>query len=150
MSDQEKQSLMKMFESVSGEVKNVPAGSATPATTPASQPIGDDGKMPYYSKSEQATTQVDEDGVPLGPTPRIARLKQLFLKQVPSITLHRALVLTEVMKENPGMPKILLRATAFRKNCQTARLRRPEGSRHIFPKPITRRRSKSTTRCAKN
>ncbi len=122
MSDQEKQSLMKMFESVSGEVKNVPAGSATPATTPASQPIGDDGKMPYYSKSEQATTQVDEDGVPLGPTPRIARLKQLFLKQVPSITLHRALVLTEVMKENPGMPKILLRATAFRKNCQTAPL----------------------------
>lgn len=62
------------------------------------------------SEEECATTQVDEDGVPVGPTERLVKLKENFLKQTPSITTYRARAVTKITKENPGMPKILLRA----------------------------------------
>lgn len=68
---------------------------------------------------------VDNDGpteIPNGPTQRLVDLKANFLKQVPTITLHRAKVVTEITRENPGMPKIVLRAKAFRKNCEQAPL----------------------------
>ncbi|WP_311491521.1 choline trimethylamine-lyase [uncultured Anaerococcus sp.] len=68
---------------------------------------------------------VDHDGpteIPNGPTQRLVDLKANFLKQVPAITLHRAKVVTEMTRQNPGMPKIVLRAKAFRKNCEQAPL----------------------------
>ena len=68
---------------------------------------------------------VDHDGpteIPNGPTQRLVDLKANFLKQVPTITLHRAKVVTEMTRQNPGMPKIVLRAKAFRKNCEQAPL----------------------------
>ena len=43
-------------------------------------------------------------------------------KQVPSITTHRARAITKIAKENPGMPKIILRAKCFRYCCETAPL----------------------------
>ena len=60
--------------------------------------------------------------VPNGPTERHVRLKQNFLKQVPSITTYRARAVTEFTRKNPGMPKIELRAKCFRYCCETAPL----------------------------
>lgn len=60
--------------------------------------------------------------VPDGPTQRLKDLKANFLKQVPTISIYRAKVVTEMARENPGMPKIVLRAKSFRKCCETAPL----------------------------
>ena len=99
MSDEERASLMKMFESVSGEITK----NDTPSTNNA------------YTASEGT-------GVPDGITERLRKLKENFLKQVPSITTYRARAITKIAKENPGMPKILLRAKCFRYCCETAPL----------------------------
>nr|5FAY_A Chain A, Choline trimethylamine-lyase [Oleidesulfovibrio alaskensis G20]5FAY_B Chain B, Choline trimethylamine-lyase [Oleidesulfovibrio alaskensis G20] len=61
-------------------------------------------------------------GIPDGPTPRHVKLKENFLKQVPSITVQRAVAITKIAKENPGLPKPLLRAKTFRYCCETAPL----------------------------
>lgn len=118
MSDAERASLMKVFASVSDDIAKVPADQGT---VPADS--SDDGeKLPYYSSIAAATTEVDEDGVPLGPTERLVKLKENFLKQVPSITTYRARAVTKITKENPGLPKIELRAKCFRYCCETAPL----------------------------
>lgn len=118
MSDAERASLMKVFASVSDDIAKVPADQGT---APADS--SDDGeKLPYYSSIAAATTEVDEDGVPLGPTERLVKLKENFLKQVPSITTYRARAVTKITKENPGLPKIELRAKCFRYCCETAPL----------------------------
>ena len=49
-------------------------------------------------------------------------LKDNYLEQVPSITTYRARAITKIAKENPGMPKIVLRAKCFRYCCETAPL----------------------------
>lgn len=118
MSETERQSLMKMFESVSGDISSVPSAPQ------AMSQVADDAthKELYYSSIAQATTEVDEDGVPVGPTERLVKLKENFLKQVPSITTHRARAVTKITKENPGMPKIVLRAKCFKYCCETAPL----------------------------
>lgn len=118
MSDEERTSLMKMFESVSGDISTVTPAQAQPAPAPA----GSHEHPAYYSSIAAATSQVDEDGVPVGPTERLVKLKENFLKQVPSITTHRARAVTKITRENPGMPKIELRAKCFRYCCETAPL----------------------------
>ena len=116
MSDAERASLMKVFASVSDDIAQVPAGAPVTADT-------DDGeKLPYYSSIAAATSEVDEDGVPLGPTERLVKLKENFLKQVPAISTYRARAVTKITKENPGLPKIELRAKCFRYCCETAPL----------------------------
>ncbi len=60
--------------------------------------------------------------VPDGPTPRHVRLKENFLRQKPSITTHRARSITRITRENPGMPKVMLRAKCFKHCCETAPL----------------------------
>ena len=60
--------------------------------------------------------------VPDGPTRRHKLLKMNYLRQVPAITIHRARAITEIDRENPGLPRILLRALAFRRCCETAPL----------------------------
>lgn len=99
MSDEERASLMKMFESVSGEITKNEGPS----------------KNNTYTASEGT-------GVPDGITERLRKLKENFLKQVPSVTTYRARAITKIAKENPGMPKILLRAKCFRYCCETAPL----------------------------
>lgn len=99
MSADEKVALMKVFEKVSDEI----------------------------TKKETCTTgdcHVCEEttGVPDGITPRLRALKENYMKQVPSITTYRARAITKITKENPGMPKILLRAKCFRYCCETAPL----------------------------
>ena len=61
-------------------------------------------------------------GIPNGPTERHVRLKENYLRQVPSITIHRARAITKIARENPGLPRIMMRAKAFRYCCETAPL----------------------------
>lgn len=98
MSAEERASLIKMFESVSKEItKEEPKNNPTIAVE-------------------------DGTGVPSGITKRLEELKVNYLKFVPSITTYRARAITKIAKENPGMPKILLRAKCFRYCCETAPL----------------------------
>ena len=60
--------------------------------------------------------------IPDGMTERLKRLKANYMKQVPSITTYRARAITKIAKENPGMPKIMLRAKCFRYCCETVPL----------------------------
>jgi formate C-acetyltransferase len=53
---------------------------------------------------------------------RIQRLKDAYLQVKPSIAIGRALAFTEVTKQNPGLPNIMLRALAFKKACEDAPL----------------------------
>ena len=56
MSDEERTSLMKMFESVSGDISTVTPAQAQPAPAPA----GSHEHPAYYSSIAAATTQVDD------------------------------------------------------------------------------------------
>ncbi len=64
----------------------------------------------------------DTTGIPDGPTERHAKLKAKFLTHVPSITTHRARAITKMTRENPGLPKAVLRGKVFRYNCEIAPL----------------------------
>ena len=118
MSDEERNSLMKMFETVADDISSV----VPPHQQEQSSATGCGDRPKYYSSIAAATTEVDKDGVPLGPTERLVKLKENFLKQVPSITTYRARAVTKITKENPGMPKIELRAKCCRYCCETAPL----------------------------
>ena len=76
MSDEERTSLMKMFESVSGDISTVTPAQAQPAPAPA----GSHEHPAYYSSIAAATTQVDEDGVPVGPDRASGKTEREFLK----------------------------------------------------------------------
>lgn len=97
MSQEERTSLMKMFEGVSSKITE-------------EETVAD------------STIVSDERGVPNGITKRLQDLKDNYLTHVPTITTHRARAITKIAKENPGMPKILLRAKCFRYCCETAPL----------------------------
>ena len=99
MSPEERASLMKMFESVSDEINKK-----------ESAPKSD------YVKVEEGTE------IPDGITARLKNLKENYLTHRPTITTHRARAITKIAKENPGMPKIMLRAKCFRYCCETAPL----------------------------
>ncbi|MGL5439514.1 MAG: choline trimethylamine-lyase [Filifactoraceae bacterium] len=96
MSNEERMALMKMFESVSDDV---------------------DQKNETVNKVCIASSN---EGIPNGITERLSLLKENFLRHKPSITTYRAKAITKISKENPGMPKILLRAKCFKYCCETA------------------------------
>lgn len=98
MSAEEKLALMKVFEKVSGDITKK------------------ETETPAYNFSENRTT------VPDGITPRLQALKDIYMTHKPSITTFRARAITKITKENPGMPKILLRAKCFKYCCETAPL----------------------------
>ena len=87
MSPQERASLMKMFEAVSDEI--------TKKEAPA-----------------QAVCSQEGTDIPDGMTPRLKALKENYLTHKPSITTYRARAITKIARENPGMPKIMLRQNA--------------------------------------
>lgn len=95
LSPAERASLRKIFENLSSEI------SAT-------------GSVPGKA--------YDQTGIPDGPTERHVALKKKFLTHVPSITTHRAKAITKIARENPGMPKAILRGKAFKLACETAPL----------------------------
>ena len=96
MSAEERASLIKLFEGVTKNIK------------------------------EDSNCFVDvctnEGEIPNGMTERLKRLKESYLKHIPSITTYRARAITKIAKENPGMPKVLLRAKCLRYCCETAPL----------------------------
>lgn len=96
LSAQERQLLLQAFEKVAAELEQKPQNAV-------------------------AGTAI-ETGVPDGMTDRLKRLKANYMKQVPRITTYRARAITKIAKENPGMPKIMLRAKCFRYCCETAPL----------------------------
>lgn len=99
MTEAERASLIRMFESVASEInKEEPAAK--------------------YSVADHSVGT----GIPDGTTPRLDALKENYLKHAPSITTYRARAITKIAKENPGMPKIMLRAKCFRYCCETAPL----------------------------
>ena len=95
----ERASLKKIFEGVSAQLFQGRAASDAP--------------------SHENTSVC---GVPNGPTERHKKLKTNFLAQVPSISIHKARVITTIAAENPGMPKALLRSKCFRHYCETVPL----------------------------
>ena len=100
MSDEERAALVKMFESVSSDINK-----------------NNSSNVDASVYNETHGTQI-----PDGMTERLKKLKENFLKQRPTITTHRARAITKISKENPGLPKIVLRAKCFRYCCETAPL----------------------------
>ncbi len=98
MSAEEKLALMRVFEKVSSDITKK------------------ETETPAYNFSENRTT------IPDGITPRLQALKDIYMTHKPSITTFRARAITKITKENPGMPKILLRAKCFKYCCETAPL----------------------------
>ena len=103
MTPAQRQALKRAFERVADQMENKEA-PATPALAPVFQ------------------AEAPAAAMPDGPTPRHVKLKENFLKQVPSITTHRARAITRIARENPGMPKIMLRGKCFKHCCETAPL----------------------------
>ena len=97
MSPEQREALVKMLESVSGD-------------------------LPKGAPEKTGVCSGEGTEIPDGITERLQLLKDNYLKQVPSITTYRARAITKIAKENPGMPKILLRAKCFRYCCETAPL----------------------------
>ncbi|TIH15851.1 choline trimethylamine-lyase [Marinifilum sp. JC120] len=99
LTDTERASLKKIFEGVSAEV--------------------------FKEKAEQSAAAVsctETKGIPNGPTDRHVKLKENFLKQVPSISVESARVMTEITKEFPGLPAAILRGKSFKASCEQAPL----------------------------
>lgn len=108
MSPEERAAMLKLFQGISKEL-NAQEGSVSacrPGTTESIAVQVADGAETY----------------PEGMTQRLKDLKDNYLKAVPSITTHRARAFTKMMKENPGMPRIMLRAKSFRLACEQAPL----------------------------
>lgn len=99
MSEVEREALIKIFEGISKEINK--SGMA---------------------ESPTCVTETCDTGVPNDITPRLAKLKESYLKWMPTITIHRAKIITEITKANPGMPKNLIRAKSFKKCCEMAPL----------------------------
>lgn len=98
MSAEERTSLMKIFEGISKEIQK-----------------DEDPNQVYRASSSQTEA-------PDGITDRLKKLKENYMKWTPTITTHRAKAITKIVKENPGMPKGLLRAKSFKYCCETAPL----------------------------
>lgn len=92
---EEKTAIMKLFQGISQEL----------------------GQQQPSVRSVQGT-----DSAITGLTPRLERLRAAYLKVKPSVSTYRARAFTQITKENPGLPKILLRAKCFRRACETAPL----------------------------
>lgn len=99
LSDDERTSLTKMFQSVQGEI-----------TKPDSQ-------VDFTFSTSEGGNDIPNDI-----TPRLHFLKEQYLNAKPTISLIRAINLTKVSKENEGMPKAILRGTAFKEFCKIAPL----------------------------
>ncbi|MGY0394701.1 choline trimethylamine-lyase [Fusobacterium sp.] len=98
MTVEERSSLLKIFQGVSNEIKKEPK------------------HMDHVCCTEECTEVPDKI------TTRLARLKENYLKQVPTITIHKAKILTKIAKENPGLPKAILRGKSFKESCMNAPL----------------------------
>ncbi|MCL2864464.1 MAG: choline trimethylamine-lyase [Lachnospiraceae bacterium] len=101
MTEAEKDTLIKMFQTVSDEIEKEDVSDVL------AKPMSFSG---------------GETGIPDGMTKRLSALKENYLTHKPSISTYRARAITKIAKENPGMPKVMLRAKCFRYCCETAPL----------------------------
>ena len=87
LSPEEKRAVFKLFENISQQLSSneISGGSD--------------------SSSVSVSVYSDEDKDITGLTPRLERLKAAYLKVKPSVFVQRAVVTTEVYRENAGMPK---------------------------------------------
>ncbi|HHR3332159.1 TPA: choline trimethylamine-lyase [Streptococcus pyogenes] len=99
LSQEERDSLAKLFQSVSGDITK-----------------------PQEGQKESLSFASEGTSVPEGITPRLQALKDQYLKAKPTISLIRAINLTKISKANEGMPKAILRGTAFKDFCKIAPL----------------------------
>ncbi|WP_019851572.1 choline trimethylamine-lyase [Desulfitobacterium sp. PCE1] len=99
LSPEETAIVMKLFQEISKEL-------AAHSPSPAYQ----ERKSPVY------------EGEITGLTPRLNNLRTVYLQAKPSVSIDRARAFTQVTRENPGLPRILLRAKCFRRACETAPL----------------------------
>ncbi|MGL4861214.1 MAG: choline trimethylamine-lyase, partial [Enterobacteriaceae bacterium] len=77
------------------------------------------GRMPHQAFVAAAT----EPGTATeGLTARMQRLRQRYLQVKPSVSIHRAITITRVYQENPGLPRAILRSKAFKAACEEAPL----------------------------
>ena len=97
LSIDEREALLTMFSSVTQEIEQEEASGVL-------------------------LTDGDQTDLPEGITARLQALKDNYLTKVPTITTHRARAITKIAKENPGMPKSVLRAKCFKYCCETAPL----------------------------
>lgn len=102
MSAEERNAIMKLFQGISKELESNEPGAGA-------------------SYLEGGSYNGDE-GYPDGMTERLKRLKEHYLKAVPTITTYRAKAFTETDREYPGLPPIMMRAKAFRRACEEAPL----------------------------
>ncbi|MEI9533583.1 choline trimethylamine-lyase [Moellerella wisconsensis] len=84
----------------------------------SAQPQYSTANAPYIAPAQTPDSQ--PFNVMEGLTPRMQRLRNNYLEARPSVSIYRAITFTEVVRDNPGLPAILLRAKAFRKACETA------------------------------
>lgn len=108
MSPEERSAMLKLFQGISKEL-NTQEGSVSAC-------------RPGTTDSVAVPVAADAETYPEGMTQRLKDLKDTYLKAVPSITIHRAQAFTKLMKENPGLPRIMMRAKAFRLACEEAPL----------------------------
>ncbi len=111
MTPEQRQAIQEMFMGVSDQI------TKTQNTQKTNVENCKDEEFKGY-----AGTKNHGDEIPDGPTKRILALKKQYMKWKPSITTYRAKAITKIYKENPGMPKILLRGKSFRYCCETAPL----------------------------
>jgi formate C-acetyltransferase len=95
MSEEERNAIIRVFEEVSKEISE---------------------------KEVMSGCEASSDCIPEGITSRLKKLKESYLKHTPSITIHRAKAITKIAKENPGLPKSILRGKSFKYCCETAPL----------------------------
>ena len=95
MSEEERNAIIRVFEEVSKEISE---------------------------KEVMNSCEASSDCIPEGITSRLKKLKESYLKHTPSITIHRAKAITKIAKENPGLPKSILRGKSFKYCCETAPL----------------------------
>ncbi|HEJ9060345.1 TPA: choline trimethylamine-lyase [Serratia fonticola] len=86
---------------------------------------GQAGARPQYSAPSAPFVAASAQDVAThklmeGLTPRLQRLRDNYLDARPSVSIYRAITFTEMAKNNPGLPTILLRAKSFRAACETA------------------------------
>lgn len=106
MSAEERAAIMKLFQGISAELEHS-GGSESDSSC---------------GNCADGTCACCHTSYPDGMTDRLKRLKERYLKVQPTIAVHRALAFTKVSQENPGLPRIMMRAKAFRLACETVPL----------------------------
>ena len=115
LSSEEKAFVKSFFDKIKDEMQQIGSHSSQAVSSSLASNTNNNSNYLNYSNTQ-------EMDVPNGPTERHVKLKEKFLTHVPSITTHRARVMTEVFKEYQGYPISILRGKSFKRCCERAPL----------------------------